>query len=189
MEQSNQQWRLKKVEDGSVFGPVDESTLISWANSAQVAPGDQVDKGDDAWVPAPSLPFLKMEYEAELSETEKYGPTTLGTLREFLTEGLIHDSTRVTHVPSKKVTPAGALLALKEAGAEKPASVVDQKASAPAEPQEGGKLPAVELAREQRIRQLEEDLKNLRREHEELLQKYRQLNQKMVSGRASNANF
>jgi hypothetical protein len=38
---------------------------------------------------------------------------------------------------------------------------------------------AVEMAKDQRIRQLEEDLKELRKEHESLTHKYRQLTLQM----------
>ena len=41
---------------------------------------------------------------------------------------------------------------------------------------------AVEMAKDQHIRQLEEDLKELRREHETLTHKYRQLTLQMQEG-------
>jgi hypothetical protein len=179
-------WRLRKGEDGTVFGPIDAATLKEWANAAQVAPIDEVDNGDDKWVAAPTVSFLEMVWEVRLTEAETYGPTTTGTLKEFLQDGLINDSTLVTHVNSKQHMAVGVLLAHPDMVAPPlPVGASREIKSGAHLPDtsfsDTAKLNLVDLAKDQRIRQLEEDLRVLKKEHDDLLQKFRQLNQELIS--------
>lgn len=162
-------WRIKKTGEGAIYGPVDMETLREWANSAQVAPQDMVDESDENWRPAPDVEFLDMLWMVKLPGDELYGPTTVGTLREFIHEGLISEKTVATHAKTNQSLPIGALFAAVE---------FEKKRALRRPPKEAKKSTAnlaVEMAKDQRIRQLEEDLKELRREHEMLVHKYRQL--------------
>jgi ribosomal protein L19E len=166
-------WRVKKSADGSIYGPVDANILKEWANSAQVAPQDMIDLSDDNWRSAPDVEFLDMVWLVKLPGDEIYGPTTLGALREFIQEGLISEKTTASHVKTQQALPIGALLAAVE---------FEKKRALRRPPKESKKSTAslaVDMAKDQRIRQLEEDLKELRREHETLVHKYRQLNLQM----------
>jgi hypothetical protein len=170
-------WRVKKIADNSIYGPVDETTLKEWANSAQVSPHDMVDaSGDEKWRPAPEIEFLDMLWTVALSETETYGPTTIGTLHEFVHEGLITEQTLAMHVKTKQSLPIGALFAAME---------FEKKRESRRPPKENKKSTAslaVDMAKDQRIRQLEEDLRELRREHETLTHKFRQLTLQLKQG-------
>lgn len=162
-------WRVKKVPEGVVYGPVDSDMLREWANSAQISPQDMVDESDENWRPAPEIEFLDMLWFVKLPGEEVYGPTTVGTLREFIQEGLISEKTLATHAKTDQSLPIAALFAAvefekKRAQRRPPKEVMKSTASL-----------AVEMAKNQHIRQLEEDLKELRREHEALVHKYRQL--------------
>jgi ribosomal protein L19E len=162
-------WRVKKLSDSSVYGPVDEATLKEWANSAQVSPEDFVDFSDENWRPAPEIDFLEMLWIVTLPGDEVYGPTTVGTLREFIHEGLISEKTMVRHAKTTQSLPIAALFAAVE---------LEKRRNLRRPPKESKKSTAsiaVDTAKDQRIRQLEEDLKELRREHEALVHKYRQL--------------
>jgi ribosomal protein L19E len=148
---------------------VDENTLREWANSAQVSPEDMIDISDENWRPAPEIEFLNMHWTVKLPGEEFYGPTTVGTLREFIHEGLISEKTVATHVSTAQVLPVGALFA---------AADFEKKRAAKRPPKESLKSTAslaLEMAKDQRIRQLETDLKELRKEHENLVHRYRQL--------------
>jgi ribosomal protein L19E len=162
-------WRVRKVPDHAIYGPVDPETLKEWANSAQIAPHDEIDLSDEAWKPAPEVEFLEMHWLVTLPDDESYGPTTLGTLREFIHEGLITEKTLATHAKTKQSLPIAALLAAvdfeKKRASRRP--VREEKKSTAS--------IAVDMAKDQRIRQLEEDLRELRKEHEELTHRYRQL--------------
>ena len=166
-------WRVKKAPDNSIYGPVDTDMLKEWANSAQIAPDDMIDESDENWRPAPELDFLEMLWLVKLPGGEIYGPTTVGTLREFINEGLVTEKTLATHGKTHQSLPLAALVAAVD---------FEKKRSERRPPKDANKSTAslaVEMAKDQHIRQLEEDLKELRREHESLTHKYRQLTLQM----------
>jgi hypothetical protein len=162
-------WRVKKAPDDSIYGPVDEETLKEWANSAQIAPEDVIDESDEIWRPSPEIEFLEMLWMVKLPTGENYGPTTVGTLREFINEGLVTEKTLATHTKTHQSLPLTALVAAvdfeKRRASKRPANDANKSTA----------MLAVEMAKDQHIRQLEEDLKELRREHETLTHRYRQL--------------
>jgi len=166
-------WRVKKAPDDSIYGPVDQETLKEWANSAQIAPEDMVDESDENWRVAPEIDFLEMLWLVKLPGGEIYGPTTVGTLREFINEGLVTEKTLVTHGKTHQSLPLTALVAAvdfeKKRASRRPSKEANKSTAS----------LAVEMAKDQHIRQLEEDLKELRREHETLTHKYRQLTLQM----------
>ena len=172
-------WRVKKMPDNSIYGPVDAVTLKEWANSAQISPQDEIDLSDENWRLAPEIDFLDMLWLVTLPGDEIYGPTTAGTLREFISEGLISEKTLVTHAKTNQSLPIAALFAAAES---------EKRRASRRPPKEAKKSTAslaVDMAKDQRIRQLEEDLKELRKEHETLTHKFRQLNLKVQdTGRA-----
>jgi hypothetical protein len=166
-------WRVRKGPDESIYGPVDTDTLKEWANSAQIAPEDMIDESDDNWRVAPDIDFLEMIWVVRLPGGQNYGPTTVGTLREFITEGLVNEKTPATHAKTHQSLPLAALFA----------AVDFEKKRALRRPPSGANKStaslAVEMAKDQHIRQLEEDLKELRKEHDTLTHKYRQLTLQM----------
>ena len=91
----NQKWFLRKHEDGSTFGPVQFDQITRWAAAAQIAPHDTLSSDGQTWVRAPMVPQLSMDWLVELTSEHYYGPTTLGTLREFIRLGEIDGETVV----------------------------------------------------------------------------------------------
>jgi len=214
-------YRLRKAEDDSVYGPIDKDTLIAWAEGAQIAPNDEVDECDDKWRLVHQYGFLDMHYSFELPDGSEYGPTTLGTVSEFVAEGLIPEDTKVKDSRTDKKTTVGELLSDTKDEAEgkqkaiakeplppdngtteakkKSSQIMTEaldrhqknlsaKETGPVPAQENAEEEATEtrgvnLAKDQRIRQLEEDLRMLRKDHDELLQKYRKLNQQLIEAR------
>jgi hypothetical protein len=169
-------WRVRKGPDDSIYGPVDKETLKEWANSAQIAPEDMIDESDEKWRNAPEIEFLEMLWLVSLPGGESYGPTTVGTLREFINEGLVTEKTVATHAKTHQSLPLTALVAAvdfeKKRALKRPASEANKSTA----------HLAVEMAKDQHIRQLEEDLKELRREHDSLTHRYRQLTLQMQEG-------
>jgi len=166
-------WRVRKAPDNSIYGPVDSEMLKDWANSAQIAPEDMVDESDENWRVAAEIDFLEMLWLVKLPGGGTYGPTTVGTLREFISEGLVTEKTLATHEKTHQSLPLAALVAAVD---------FEKKRASRRPPQEANKSTAslaVETAKDQHIRQLEEDLKELRREHESLTHRYRQLTLQM----------
>jgi hypothetical protein len=166
-------WRVRKKPDDSIYGPVDTDMLKEWANSAQIAPEDMIDESDDQWRPAPEIDFLEMFWMVRLPGGEMYGPTTVGTLREFINEGLVNEKTPAIHARTHQSLPLAALFAAVDFEKKRASRRL------PAEANKSTASLAVEMAKDQHIRQLEEDLKELRREHDQLTHKYRQLSLQM----------
>ena len=88
-------WFLKKHENGEVFGPVRFSQIAEWARTAQVNPQDLISNDRIVWTRPPMIPELKMDWLVELGENLLYGPTTGGTLLEFVKNAEISPETRV----------------------------------------------------------------------------------------------
>lgn len=169
-------WRVRKIADQSIYGPVNTGMLKEWANSAQIAPEDMIDESDDNWRPAPEIDFLEMMWQVKLPGGEVYGPTTVGTLREFINEGLVNEKTPATHAKTHQSLPLAALFAAvdfeKRRASRRPATEANKSTAS----------LAVEMAKDQHIRQLEEDLRELRKEHDELIHKHRQLTLQVQEG-------
>jgi hypothetical protein len=176
----NMVWRVKKAPDDAIYGPVDTEMLKEWANSAQIAPEDQIDESDEKWRPAPEIEFLEMLWVVKLPGGESYGPTTVGTLREFIHEGLVTDKTHASHCKTHQSLPLAALVAAVD---------FEQKRAArrPKEANKSTASLAVDRAKDQHIRQLEEDLKELRKEYDALTHRYRQLHLQMQEAVAAAA--
>ena len=67
---ANQQWFLRKHDDGSVFGPLDFAQMRRWADGAQIAPHDKISHDQETWLKAPMFPELGMDWLVEVtSET------------------------------------------------------------------------------------------------------------------------
>ncbi len=90
-------WYLKKHENGDIFGPVKFEKIVEWAHSAQVNPQDMLSNDQVVWTKPPMIPELKMDWLVELGGDLLYGPTTSGTLLEFVASGEISPETEVIH--------------------------------------------------------------------------------------------
>jgi hypothetical protein len=83
-------WHLLKSADREIYGPVALDQLRAWAAEAKISPLDKV-SGDDrqTWQRAPMIPELQMDWLIEMPDSSLYGPTSVGTLQEFLATGEI----------------------------------------------------------------------------------------------------
>lgn len=89
----SENWHLKKYGTGEVFGPVPFGRIVEWAGTAQVAPQDMVSDHTNIWTKAPMVPELKMDWIVKLDDDHYYGPTTIGSVLEFLENGEINGDT------------------------------------------------------------------------------------------------
>jgi len=94
-EVSSQSGYLRKYSDGSLFGPISFGQLAAWASAAQVAPHDLVSTDQLAWLKAPMVPQLAMDWLVEVTSEHLYGPTTIGAIQEFIRLGDINADTFV----------------------------------------------------------------------------------------------
>jgi hypothetical protein len=89
------QWYLRKHLDGEIFGPVAFDQIREWATSAQIHPQDVISNDARTWNKAPMLEELHMDWLVEVPGQPLYGPTTAGTLLEFLSLGEISAETKI----------------------------------------------------------------------------------------------
>ena len=153
-------FRLQKVQTGRVLGPMDLDHLKALANQSLIAPDDLVQADEGPWQKAPELADLEMLWLVEPLDGPRYGPTTAGTVAEFLQTGQLGGSELVTHIRTKETYTVSEFLdeikrrldsKLKsrtiklEENHDSPASLMEES-------------PAFDAALRLRIRQLEADL-------------------------------
>jgi hypothetical protein len=167
-----QQWFLRKHEDGHTFGPLSFEQLARWASSAQVAPQDVVSTDEVTWMKAPMLEELAMDWLVELTSERYYGPTTLGAIQEFMRLGEINEQMFVINSCDglrKQIREMPLVLPTTAEGTND-----SPEADEMAEPAAGG----MSIDVQDRIRDLEQTLSEERRALRELEERYRALEAK-----------
>lgn len=92
----NNHWYLLKAADNEVFGPAPLDQLRNWAAEAKISPLDKVSNDErKSWRKAPTLTDLQMDWLIEMPDNFLYGPTSVGTLQEFLATGEIDEHVNV----------------------------------------------------------------------------------------------
>ena len=163
-------WFLRKHEDGSVFGPLPFAQLARWASSAQVAPHDVVSSDQVTWMKAPMLPELGMDWLVEVTTERFYGPTTLGAIQEFVRLGEINSETFVINsCEGLRQRISELQIVLPE---EEPAPADESAETGPAA---GPAAAGMSINVEDRIRDLEQALREERRAVQEAEGRYRVL--------------
>jgi hypothetical protein len=167
---STHQWFLRKHQDGTVFGPLSFDQLAYWASTAQIAPHDHISPDQTTWMKAPMLPELGMDWIVEVTSERFYGPTTPGAIREFLRLEEIDQDTFVinacdgTRQQIRDIAPVLEAAPVYAEPEEEPA----------AEPATTG----MSIAVQERVRDLEQALREERRALTELEGHYRALEAK-----------
>ena len=95
-------YRLQKAQTGRVLGPMDLDHLKALANQSLIAPEDLVQVDEGPWNKAPEVAGLEMLWWVEPLDGPRYGPTTAGTVAEFLQSGQLGGSELVSHVRTKE---------------------------------------------------------------------------------------
>src|SRR6476469_1525503 len=165
-----QAWFLRKHEDGNIFGPLPFAQLARWASSAQVAPHDVVSTDQIAWTKAPMLPELEMDWLVEVTSERFYGPTTLGAIQEFMRIGEISGETFVINTldgSRRRVSEMPLVLSQIAVEEEEQPDVIASPVAA-----------GMSINVEDRIRDLEQALREERRALQEAEERYRALDLK-----------
>ena len=90
------EWFLLKAGTTEIFGPKTLGELRIWAAEAKLSPMDRVSNdGRKSWTHAPMVSELQMDWLVELQDNSLYGPTSVGTLQEFLATGEIDENVTV----------------------------------------------------------------------------------------------
>ena len=169
---ADQQWFLRKHDDGSIFGPLTFAQLATWASSAQIAPHDSVSTDRANWIKAPMLPELRMDWIVEVTSERLYGPTTLGAIREFMRLGEIGEDNFVINAcdaTRQQVRDIRAILNALPPDVD--TRIGESAATTPA-------AASMSIDVNDRIRELEDALRDERRAYAQLEQHYRELEQR-----------
>lgn len=168
---AGQQWFLRKAADAVVFGPVPLEQLARWASDAQVAPNDSISNDASNWIKAPMLPELQMDWIVEVTSERYYGPTTLGALNEFVRLGEIGDDTLVINACDSSAQPLREIAPLLDTEARAASlSVAEPSSTVPS-------ASGMAIAAQERIRELEQALREERRAFADVEERYRALEQ------------
>ena len=90
------EWHLLKAADREVHGPVSLDQLQAWASEAKISPMDKVSSDNrQSWVRAPMVTNLQMDWLIEMPDNYLYGPTSIGTIQEFLATGEVDENVMV----------------------------------------------------------------------------------------------
>jgi hypothetical protein len=81
---------------------MDLDHLKALANQSLIAPDDLIQTDEAAWAKAPEVPGLEMHWWVEPLDGPRYGPTTAGTIAEFLQSGQLGGSELVSHLRTKE---------------------------------------------------------------------------------------
>ncbi len=93
---ATQDWYLLKAQDREVYGPIKLDQLQAWAAEAKIAPLDKVSNDSkQTWSRAPMVAELQMDWLIEMPDNYLYGPTSVGTIQEFLATGEIDGNVTV----------------------------------------------------------------------------------------------
>jgi hypothetical protein len=168
---ADHQWFLRKHADGEIFGPVAFAQLQSWAAQAQIAPQDTISVDQVNWTKAPMQPELGMDWIVEVTSERLYGPTTLGAVREFLELGEINEESYIINACDATRQQIRDILPLLEQ-----ASAAEADTSGSSAPPAAGMAITVD----DRIRELEEALREERRAYAELEWRYQALEQQYL---------
>jgi hypothetical protein len=180
-EPSSQRWFLRKHEDGSIFGPLSFEQLSRWASAAQISPQDAVSNDREAWIKAPMLPQLGMDWLVEISSEHYYGPTTLDAVQEFIRLGEIDAETFIINScdgTRRKIQDMPALL-------KPPAAIASKEAGPAGQSKTEFAASGVSIDLQKRVRDLEQSLREERRALQESEQRYQELERKYQELRAN----
>jgi hypothetical protein len=168
--------RLRKVEENEILGPMDMAELKLLAESAYISPGDEIAFDGEQWKKAVLIEELGMCWTIRSKDGVEYGPTTVGTVREFLSAGEIEKDATLINTLTKKETTVKELLG-DEAMAKVEAEKQEQAILIPDKDLE----ESLEVAKDIRIRTLEVEYDSLKKEFEDLSQKYRRTAEELIA--------
>jgi hypothetical protein len=156
-------YRLQKVQTGRVLGPMDLDHLKALANQSLIAPDDLIQVDEGSWAKAPDVAGLEMLWWVEPLDGPRYGPTTAGTVAEFLQSGQLGGSELVTHVRTKETYTVNEFIEeMRRRRVARLKSRTIKLEEAPETATPFADSPAFDSALRLRIKQLETDLAKAR---------------------------
>jgi len=94
--QTPRTWRMRS-DPQHVYGPVTLAELRDWAAQCRLSPDHEVSKDGATWVPAGSVPELRMDWMIKLADGSECGPFPIPAVRTMLDDGVIPPHTQIRH--------------------------------------------------------------------------------------------
>ena len=171
----NTQYSLRKKNETEIFGPMDLHELKNLVDSAYIAPEDAVSEDGEIWKHSHEWDALAMHWKVHMSDGQFYGPTSLGTIKEFYRAGELKKDQDLTHAKSGVTRTVAEVLGedfISEFEAAQSKADPSAFASELEEP--------LEVARELRIQQLEADLEKTKKDYDMLMHQYRRVSEELL---------
>ncbi|GEM_PF-5120217 len=89
-------WHVR-VEDGTVYGPERFAVLYDWSTQSRIVAGNMISEDGENWTPAEDVPALRMEWMAELSDGEAYGPFNLMAASQLVKDEVLQPNATLTN--------------------------------------------------------------------------------------------
>jgi hypothetical protein len=169
-------YRLRKKTETEIFGPMELNDLKNLADTAYIAPDDEVADDGDNWKAAPEFEELEMVWTVLMTDGLTYGPTTVGTLREFYRAGELAKNLDITHAKSGEKSTVETLL-----GSDFISELEAAQKAVPAEVDDIELEQSLEVARDLRIQQLEADLEKVKKDYDMLMHQYRRVSEELLT--------
>ena len=91
--ENNREWFVR-TEEGSVYGPADEATLIGWAKDGRIDPTSFVSRDRMSWTPAQLMPSLEMKWLVETEPGKVFGPFNRAVVIAIFRDGTLPPSAK-----------------------------------------------------------------------------------------------
>jgi hypothetical protein len=91
---SAKSWFVRN-DQGGRFGPVDFETVKAWACDGRIGPSNEVSDNGSVWRQAASLEELEMDWVAEVTPGNFYGPIHRSAMQGLVSEGAISKQARL----------------------------------------------------------------------------------------------
>ena len=88
------EWYVK-TDDGKVYGPADQKTLVVWAKEGRIEPTSHLSHDRANWSPAPLLPALGMKWIVETELGRLFGPFHHDVVSRLINEKLVPPTARI----------------------------------------------------------------------------------------------
>jgi hypothetical protein len=142
---------------------MDLDHLKALANQSLIAPDDLIQIDEGSWTKAPEVTGLEMLWWVEPLDGPRYGPTTAGTVAEFLQSGQLGGSELVSHVRTKETYTVNEFIEeMRRRRTARLKSRTIKLEEAPESAVPFADSPAFDSALRLRIKQLETDLAKAR---------------------------
>lgn len=94
MNNENEQWFVR-AEDGKVYGPASQQSLVQWAEEGRVEPTGFISRDRITWLPAQMMKALCMTWLVETEPGKVYGPFNRKVVSRLFQDGSVTAQAKV----------------------------------------------------------------------------------------------